>query len=362
MKGILVFVFAVLTAGIVVMPGLSGCSPSEESYVQDFEQGKVERALADNELPSPATRVLKLAATLVPNASPIKCLERFGRTLYEKTGGELSVQIFPASRLGGQRDFVEGVSLGTVDMCLIANGALEFLEPRFSVYSLPFLFRDRDHVYRFYESRSNQEILDDFRTNKGIRTVGIFTEGEFRTVWTNMKPVRSLNDFTGVKLRVPDVPIYIDMFSALGADATPLPIGDVYSGLQTGIIEGLELSATSIILSKVTEVVNYNTLTNHIASPMLVLVNEEVYQSLTEKQRQIFDGAMQEASRQDRINADENERFNHVKLAALNIELISLPENELQKIREVMDRVIQKYAHGIIPPEMLTEIKSLRLF
>jgi tripartite ATP-independent transporter DctP family solute receptor len=308
---------------------------------------------------APASRILKLAATLQPDASPIKCLEEAAATIKSTSNGTLELQIFPASQLGGQREFTEGVSMGTVDMCLIANGALESFDPRWAIYSVPFLFNNADHVYDYYNSDLSKTMLDEFRTQKGIRTMGMFTEGEFRTVWTRTKPVRSLADFRGVKLRVPEVPIYIDIFTALGANATPMPIGDVYTGLQTGIVDGLELAATSVILSNLHEVNKYNTKTMHICSPMVVLMNEQIFQSLTPDQQKIVSDAIAAASAKDRINAAENAKNNDSVLVANGLELIELPAEEKEKIQVAIQPIVEQYTQNTFPGDYLNQVRMM---
>jgi C4-dicarboxylate-binding protein DctP len=304
-------------------------------------------------------KVLKLAATLPADASPIQCLTAAADQLRKDTNGALDIQIFPASQLGGQREFTEGVSMGTIEMCIIANGALESFEPRWAVYSIPFLFNNADHVYKFYDSPLNQQILADFRNKSGIYTLGMFTEGEFRTVWTRTKPVRRLEDFRGVKLRVPEIPIYIDLFNALGANATPMPFGDVYTGLQTGIIDGLELAATSVILNNLTEVNKYNTKTMHIASPMVVLVNDGVYKSLSPEHQKALSNAIAAASKQDRINAETNSKNNDNVLKQRGLEIIDLPASEITKIRQAVQPVIDNYTKSVFAPAFLDQVRAL---
>jgi TRAP-type C4-dicarboxylate transport system substrate-binding protein len=143
-------------------------------------------------------KVLRLAATLPPDASPLVTLTEAAAKVKAATKGDLEIQIFPSSQLGGQREFTEGVSMGTIDMCLIANGALESFEPRWAAYSLPFIFNNADHVYAYWDSALNKKMLEDFRTQKGMRGMAMFTEGEFRTVWTRSKAIRKFEDFKGV--------------------------------------------------------------------------------------------------------------------------------------------------------------------
>jgi tripartite ATP-independent transporter DctP family solute receptor len=306
------------------------------------------------------TKVLRLAATVPPTASPLVTLTEAASKVKAATNGALDIQIFPSSQLGGQREFTEGVSMGTIDMCLIANGALESFEPRWAAYSLPFIFNNADHVYAYWDSDLNRKMLDDFRTQRGIRAMAMFTEGEFRTVWTTQsKAVRKFEDFKGVKLRVPEIPIYIDIFNALGANATPMPFGDVYTGLQTSVVDGLELAATSIILNNLNEVLKHNTKTMHIASPMVVLINEDIFQSLTPEQQKILAEAVNEASAKDRVNAETNAKDNDETLKQRGIELIELAPADIEKIRTVIQPVIDKYTQGVFTGDYLDQIRAL---
>lgn len=338
---------------------ISGCGSNKGTVSETSTQAQPQSAAAENnEGSAQEQKVMKLAATLMPDTSPIKCLTDMSVKLKDETQGAVDIQIFPASQLGGQRDFVEGVSMGTVEMCIVGVGALESFEPRFSIYGMPFLFEDNDHLYKFYDSDINQKILQDFCDQKGMRVIGLFNEG-FRTVWTKEKPVESLADFKGLKLRVPEVPIFVDMFTTLGCNATPLPAGDVYTALQTGMIEGVELPVSSIVGGKINEVVKYETVTNHVSGAMVVLINEGYYQSLTGEQQQMLLAAVKEASDADRANmVTDTEKYEKV-IAESGIQQIIPSEEMMAQFREAMNGVSEKYFKDVIDQETIGQIRAM---
>jgi tripartite ATP-independent transporter DctP family solute receptor len=306
---------------------------------------------------APEKKIFKLASTLAPVTSPIRSLIMAADELREETNGEIDIQVFPASQLGGQRDFTEGVTLGTIEMCLIGVGALESFEPQFAIYGIPFFFKNDDHVYAFYDSDISKKILDGFREKQGLRALGIFSEG-FRTVWTKTKQIKTLEDFKGVKMRIPEVPIFVDIFTTLGCNATPLPAGDIYTAIQTGVIDGVELPVSSIVGNKIHEVVKYDTITNHVGGAMVLLINENVYQSMTAEQKIMFEQKIKKASELDRVNLAEDDKTYLQTAIDSGIEVYEMPQTELDKINKAMTPVLEKYFKNI-STDTLNQIRAM---
>lgn len=155
----------------------------------------------------------------------------------EKRAPNVEVQIFPASQLGNERDLVEGLQIGTVDISTITSAITANFVPGFKVFSLPFLFRDFDHMFTVMDSELGDELAAEME-KKGLIKLG-FVSGGSRSVYSRM-PIETLDDLKGKKIRVMEDPIYVDTWNALGALATPMVWGDVYLALQQGIIDGAE--------------------------------------------------------------------------------------------------------------------------
>ncbi len=303
-------------------------------------------------------KTLTLAATLADTTSIIRCANDMSANVKAATNGAIDIQVFPSSTLGAQNDFLEGVQMGSVDMCIIAAGAVENFYPKFAVYSVPFLFRDTEHAYKFFQSDISKQMIDEFLAQTGMRIIGLFNEG-YRQVWTKDSPINSLDDFKGRKLRVPDVTLYVKMFSALGCNATILPYGDVYTGLQTGLISGVELPIPSVYTGGIYEQVKYCTMTSHIGGPMFCIINDNLWQSLTAEQQNSILENLELATKTDRANLVTDTEDYVSKMKTSGIEFIELSEEAMSEIAVAMDSVVQDLYGELLPKDMLDSIRAI---
>lgn len=162
---------------------------------------------------------------------------KFKEELEKASAGRIEIQVFPAGQLGNERDLVEGLQLGTVDISTITSALTARFVPEFKVFSLPFLFRDFNHMFQVMDGPLGRKLEKDMEA-KGLVKLG-FVSGGSRSMYAR-QPVRNLGDLKGKKIRTMEDPIYLDTWNALGALATPIPWGDVYLSLDQGIVDGAE--------------------------------------------------------------------------------------------------------------------------
>ena len=219
--------------------------------------------------------------------------EKFAELVSEKSGGTMEVIVYPAEQLASLRAGAEGVQLGTVDMYWSDSGTLGNWAPQYSFVSLPFMFPDFDTAVTAMDGLSD-ELTAGMREDLNVERLA-WSPGGFRVIMTSKQPVHAASDLKGVKIRVPEIPVYVSAFAALGANATPLPWGDVYSALQTGVVEGVEGPAAAIETAAFQEVSKYMARTNHIMNDLNLLVNLDKFNSLTPEQQQILRDSAKEA-------------------------------------------------------------------
>lgn len=290
--------------------------------------------------------VVKIASTQSPEMNAIKCLNAFAEDVKEKTGGKVIVQVYPSSQLGDHRDYLEGIAMGTVEMCLIATSAIESLDERFALFGVPGLFKSSEHVHAFYETETCQEIFEKFRQDYGVMTVGLYDEG-IRNVWLSEKPAASLADFQGIKLRVPEVAVYVAMFGALGFNTTPMAWSECYTGLQTGVIEGVENNVEMITSSNLTDVIKYQVKTEHIYSTLLLLMNEDVYNRMDEETRAIFMQCVEDCNKATLESFTKGQETANAQAAQAGVEVIELSEENRKAIDEVLMGVTRDTLSGL---------------
>lgn len=301
--------------------------------------------------------VLKVASVSAPDSVIIQSLNQFASDVAEKSGGTIEVQVFPSSQLGNQNETTEGVSMGTIEMCVNASAAFEAFDDQMSIYGIPFLFENDEHVYDFYCSDLSKTMLDNFSQTNNMTCLAFFNEG-FRTVWS-MDPIRTVEDFEGYKLRVPDVPAYIDMFTALNCNAIPLAMGDIYTGLQTGTVDGLEFPISAVLQNKLAELTKYQTITNHTGSMQFLFINNDVFNGLTAEQQDVLKACAADAEVYGLQLLDENKAAWAAEAESLGVETIELPADELAKVQDLMTPVVEKYTADKFSADMIAEIRAM---
>ena len=174
-----------------------------------------------------------------------------------------------------------------------------------------------------------------------------------------MDPIRTVDDFVGYKLRVPDVPAYIDMFTALKCNAIPLAMGDIYTGLQTGTVNGLEFPISAVLQNKLAELTKFQTITNHTGSMQFMFINNDVLNSLTPEQKEVLFSCAADAEALGLKLLDENKAAWAKEAEEMGVETIELPPEELAKIQELMAPVVERYTADKFSPEMIAEIRAM---
>ena len=211
--------------------------------------------------------VFKLGHIADPENPYAKGAEKFAQLVKEKTGGKVEVQVFPSSQLGNQRDLVEGTQFGTIDFTMTSTAVLGNFLPQAAVFDLPFIFRDVQHAYKALDT-VGMEIAQKLQ---GMKLLAYYENG-VRHMTNSKRPIRKPEDMKGLKIRVMEQPIYIEMIKALGGNPTPMAFGELFTALQQGVVDGQENPAAHIYTARFFEVQKYISLTAHTysAEPMLV--------------------------------------------------------------------------------------------
>jgi tripartite ATP-independent transporter DctP family solute receptor len=190
----------------------------------------------------------------------------------------VDVQLFPNRAIGDERPLLDGMRLGTVDMGVITNAVIAQIEPAFQVNDLPFLYANEAQAHKVLDGKVGQTLAKKLEA-KGVVALG-FMEGGFRHMINNVRPVTKPEDVKGVKYRVMQNPVFIDMFSSMGGNAVPMAWGETFTAVQQGTIDGLEIPIAVIDSSKFNEVTRYLSLTNHTYSMIGLLMSKKSFDKL----------------------------------------------------------------------------------
>ena len=239
--------------------------------------------------------------------------------LKKRSNGKFDIQVFPASSLGKETDINQGMQLGTVDMIISGPSFAARSYPRLGIAYYPFIFRDGDHLIAYSKSAVFKEMTDEFRAKTGIQITAYTYYGARHT--TSQKPFTTCEGMKGLKIRVPDVPVYTATPRACGATPTPIAFAEVYLALQNGTVEAQENPLTTIEAKKFYEVQKAIMLTGHIVDGLTTQIAPHIWSKLTEPEKTMFIDVTREAAARatDQIKKREAELVDEFKKKGLNI-------------------------------------------
>ena len=213
----------------------------------------------------------------------------FAKLVDEKSGGRIEIEIYPASQLGDERTQMQALQMGAIDLFrpnAVSMG--DFGAKKMNLFSLPYVFRNRDHLWNVLKSPIGDELLQDV-VDSGTKMVGLcYVEEGSRNFFFRENPVTAVADLKGLKIRVPQTQILMDTVNAFGASATPISYSELYSALQTGVVDGAENPPTGYLSNNFYEVAPYYTLDGHTYSPSLIVISEITWKKLSEDDQKVL--------------------------------------------------------------------------
>ncbi len=298
--------------------------------------------------------VLKLGHIAEPVHPYGQGADHFAELVKKYSNGEMEVKVFPSSQLGGQKDLVEGLIFGTIDMALVGTAVLGQFQPQISIFDLPFLFEDRDHAYKSLDTVGME--IGKALEPKGIKLLG-YMENGIRHMTNNVRPIKTPVDMEDLKIRVMNNKIYVEMMKAMGASPTPMAFGELYSAMQQGTVDGQENPSAHIWTKRFFEVQKYASLTAHSYAPEPMLISMMTWNKLNDKQKEIIQKAAKEAIAWQRdISAKQDQEFWDKIKATGKIEVIEVDREPFMKATK---SVHAKFA-GQVGQDNLDKIEALK--
>jgi len=265
--------------------------------------------------------------------------EKFAEKVKQGTNGAVTISIRPASQLFNLRTSAEALQLGTLDMCWTDLATLGNWQPQFGFVSLPFLFNNYDHVKKVLYGPIGQKVSKDVKDSLGIEVLSLGASG-FR-VFLSKKPIQTADDVRGLRLRVPEIPTWVEMAKALGANPTPIPAGEIYTALQTGVVDAFESPADFIMSSRNYEVAGHVTRTHHIFTEGSMMASASKMASLPPNVQKVIREAaaltVEKEMWEANLKAQENAWNDLAKLVKAN------PNPDIPSFRSKMGPVINNF-------------------
>jgi tripartite ATP-independent transporter DctP family solute receptor len=266
-------------------------------------------------------------------------LDKFAELLKEKSGGKMTLKMYHAGTLGSQPDAIEQVRAGALEIANFSLGPLGPIVPETNVVSLPFIFKDTDHVWRVLDGKAG-EIMNKGMEKKGLISLAWY-DGGSRSFYNSEKPIKTPADVVGMKVRVMSNDLYSGMISALGGNPSPMAFSEVYQSLKTGVIDGAENNWPSYESTGHYEVAPYYSLSQHLIIPETLCINADVYNKLSMEEQKILREAAQESAVLQRKLWKERSKASEEKVMAGGVKFNTIPDKKA--FQDAMKPVYAKF-------------------
>lgn len=289
--------------------------------------------------------VIKFSHVTTADSPKGKAATKFAELLEQKTDGKVKVEVYPSSQLYGDKDELEALQAGNVQVIAPSATKLVGFNPAFQIVDLPFLFKDREAFLKFWDGELGKKMFNSLES-KNLQGLALWENG-FK-VFTSRQPIAKPEDFKGQKFRTQAGKVLEAQFKALGAGAATIPFGETYTALQQGTVDGTENTWNNIDTQKYEEVQKYLLVSNHGRIDYIVLTNKKWYNGLPADIRKAFDEAMAEATKYERELAVQLDKESENKLRKSGkMQIIDLSKEEREKFVQAMEPVIKEFENTI---------------
>jgi tripartite ATP-independent transporter DctP family solute receptor len=291
--------------------------------------------------------VFKASDVHPPGYPTVVAVENMGKKLAAATNGRLTIQMFPSMQLGGEKEAIEQAQIGAIQLARISVGALGPVVDDLNVFNLPFLFRDTAHMEKVIDGPIGQALLDKVTNNPKTHLVGLcFMDAGARNMYDTKHPIKSIADLKGMKVRVMGNPIFVDMMNDLGGNGVPMGYDQVFSALQTGVVDGAENNPPSYVFDNHYQVAKYYTLTEHLIVPEILVFSRVTWDKLSAADQALLKKFGREAQLDERTlwQAKEKDAFARMQQAGIQIVRISDKTPFQKAVKPVWDKYGAKYA------------------
>lgn len=287
----------------------------------------------------------------------VQAVEYMGERLRELTDGRLSIRMYTGGQLGSERDTLEITTFGGLDINRVNLAPLNSIEPLTLVPCLPFLFNSTEHMRRSLDGPVGDEILASLTPHKLIGLC-FYDSGE-RSFYNTGKPIRTPDDMAGMKIRVPNSDLYVSMIRGLGADATPMPLGEVYQALVQGVIDGAENNWPSYDSGRHFEAAPYYSLTRHLLTPEVLVMSQSRWNKLSEADQELVMSVAKESVPVMRDLWDARVANSRKKLLESGVEANEV--DDLSAFQSLMEPVWDRFIVSADQKRLVDDVRQIGL-
>jgi len=289
-----------------------------------------------------AQTTLKASDVHPPGYPTVAAVESLGKKLEAATNGRLTVQIFASMQLGGEKEAIEQAQVGALQFARVSVGTIGPVIDDLNVFNLPFLFRNTAHMQKVIDGALGSELLDKVTANEKAGLVGLcWMDAGARSFYNTKHPIKSIADLKGLKVRVIGNPMFVDMANALGANGVAMGYDQVFSALQTGVIDGAENNPPSFVFDNHYQVAKNYTLTEHLIVPEILVFSRKSWDSLSKDDQALIKKFGGEAQAEERVLWAEYEKQAMDKARSGGVQIVETIDK--QPFQDAVKPVWDKY-------------------
>ncbi|MFO8063683.1 MAG: TRAP transporter substrate-binding protein [Spirochaetia bacterium] len=301
------------------------------------------------------THVFRLAETHAEDYPTTQGNYRFAELVEERTDGRITIEVYPDSQLGEESDVIEQVQFGGIDMTRVSISPVSSFVPELDAFQLPFLYEDPDHMWEVLLGDIGDEMFEKLEDSGFVGLT--WYDGGARSFYTTEK-VETVDDLEGLNIRVQEAPLMMDMVELLGAVPTPMPFGEVYSGLQTGVIDGAENNWPSYYSTSHYEVAEYYIENRHTMVPEITIMNKDIFDELSAEDQEIIKEAARDSIDYQREQWSAFVEESKEEVLDAGIELTEPSSEVLKEMQERMEPLYEQQPEEVL--DMVDRIQAVR--
>ncbi len=293
-----------------------------------------------------AKMVFKASDVQPPGYPTVVATENLGKKLEAATNGRLSVQMYPSMQLGGEKETIEQTQIGAIQMLRVSVGSMGPIVDDINVVNMPFLFKSTAHSEKMMDGPIGQELLDKITANANAGLVALcWMNSGARSLYNTKRPIKSVEDLKGLKIRVIGNPIFVDMMNALGGNGVAMGYDQVFSALQTGVIDGAENNPPSYVFSNHYTAAKYYSLTEHLIIPEVLVFSKKAWSAVSAEDQSLIRKFAREAQMEERELWKKYEQQAMEKAKAAGCEIVEIADKApfQNAVKPVWDKYGPKY-------------------
>jgi len=273
----------------------------------------------------------------------VVAVENLGKRMSAATNGRYSVAMYPSMQLGGEKEAIEQAQVGAIQIARVSVGALGPVVDELNVFNLPYVFRDTAHMQKVIDGQIGQDLLDKV-TNSGKGLIGLcWMDAGARNFYNTKKPIKTMADLKGMKVRVMGNPMFVDMANSMGGNGVAMGYDQVFSALQTGVVDGAENNPPSFVFDNHYQVAKFYTVDEHLIVPEMVVFSKKIWDTMSKEDQALLVKFSKEAQQEERKLWDVYEKQAMDKAKAAGIQIIEVSAADKKAFQDAVKPVWDKY-------------------